>query len=59
MRPRSKLRLERGVDREDVVPNFCRSLKWLQVDKKYDHITGTAQKKLAEVEAEVEKDGLL
>jgi hypothetical protein len=28
------------------------------LEKKYDHITGTAQTKLAEVEAEVEKDGL-
>ena len=34
-------------------------VEWLQVEKNYDHITGTAQKKLAEIEAEVEKDGLL
>ena len=57
----SKEQIEAGKGRgsRKCGAQFWSLVEWLQLEKKYDHITGTAQTKLAEVEAEVEKDGLL
>ena len=40
-------------------PQLLALVEWLQVEKTYNLITGTAQKKLGGVEDEVEKDGQL